>query len=162
MLKVLYGARPAEFKSAYGLDEAVSRLQAVTKPDTLSLMVQQTPMGSVSASNVRLRRAIPMVRNYFKPCFYGSFEQRGSDVYLIGRFTRTPLAKIFATVWLACALVFALLFIGISVTTRKFDWITVLAPIGIVGFAVGYIAFSMSLSKGDEAWLSEAIRSAIG
>ncbi len=80
MLKFLYGATPAEFKSAYGLEESVGRLQAATSRSFFGSMSKQTAAGKVSASTVRLQRVIPMVSNSFKPFFFGRFEQRGADV----------------------------------------------------------------------------------
>jgi hypothetical protein len=103
---LLYGSTPVEIKSAFGLDESVARLQAASRGAFKSIFaVEQAAVGKVSASHVRLQRAVPMVGNSFKPFFFGRFEVRGEGVYLTGRFTLNGFTKVFVTLWLGGVLV---------------------------------------------------------
>src|ERR1700722_19610501 len=97
--RLLYEAQPAEFRSAYGLEESVERLRAATKRSVFSALAETTAVGKVSEQSVRLQRVIPMVGNSFKPFFLGRFEVSEGRVLLVGRFTMLPIVKVFMTFW---------------------------------------------------------------
>jgi hypothetical protein len=71
---ILYGSRPAEFVSHYSLQESVEKLRAVTARSMFPSLTKQSAVGTVAEHKVRLQRVIPMVRNSFKPFFFGHFE----------------------------------------------------------------------------------------
>jgi hypothetical protein len=98
-IDLLYGAVPAEFESAFDLDQSVRGLASATGRTIFSALLQQRAVGKVSASRVSLQRAIPFVGNSFKPFFIGSFQTSGHRVVLSGRFTTHWWTKAFMSVW---------------------------------------------------------------
>jgi hypothetical protein len=97
--RLLYDSTPAEFRSAYGLAESVDRLSAATKQSVFSALGETTAVVKVWEKVVRLQRVIPRVGNSFKPFFIGCFEVRGGVTVLIGKFTMSPLVKMFMSFW---------------------------------------------------------------
>src|ERR1039457_4901867 len=98
-VRLLYQSTPAEFRSAYRLAESVERLRAATKRSVFSALGETAAVGTVSESGVRLQRVIPMMSNSFRPFFIELFEVRDGATMLTGRFTVSPVVKIFMTIW---------------------------------------------------------------
>jgi hypothetical protein len=96
--RFLYESTPAEFRSAYGIEESVARLQAATKRSAFSAIGEAAAVGKVSRDGVRLQRVTPMVRNSFKPFFVGRFKSRDGVTLLSGRFGMSLFTKIFRLV----------------------------------------------------------------
>jgi hypothetical protein len=161
LLGFLYGSVPAEFKSAYGLTESVTRLKAATRRSAFSVMGQQAAAGPVSESRVRLQRVIPMMGNSFKP-FFGRFEVRADAVYLTGRFTMLGLIKTFMTLWLGGVLAIAIAFTVHRINTPGSEWLPALAGFGMFGGGVAVVGFGKWLARNDPPWLSDKIRTALG
>ena len=161
LYQFLYGSSPAEFKSAFELEESIDRLRAVTKRWAWSAQAQPTAVGPVDESKVRLQRVIPMVRNGSQPCFTGRFEVRPDGVYLSGRFTMLPFVKAFMTIGLGGTIL-----IGILGVTSGQAWqgpfITRFLGFAMTAFGIGVIAIGKWFSRNDAAWLSHVIRSALG
>src|ERR1700730_10329597 len=82
--RLLYESTPAEFRSAFGLAEAVERLRAATERSVFSSLGKTAAVGKVPEQGVRLQRVIPMVGISFKPFFIGSFEIRDGLTVLVG------------------------------------------------------------------------------
>jgi len=162
LINFIYGSTPAEFKSAFGLNESVVRLRAATRRSAFGVFGQQAAAGPVGESRVRLQRVIPMVGNGFKPFFVGRFEVRGETVYLTGRFTMLGFVKAFMTVWLGSVLAFGIWFGARSINTQGGDWIPVLAGFGMFGAGVALIGFGKWLGRNDARWLSNVIHTALG
>jgi hypothetical protein len=158
---LLYGSTPAEFKSSVGLEESITRLRDATKRSVFSALTQQAAVGPVKESCVRLQRVIPMVGNSFKPFFFGRFEVRGAEVYLSGRFSMLPMAKVFMTLWLGFTLFFAAATLLASLTDRS-TWFMPLAGIGMFCLGLGFVWAGKQFSKNDAAWLSNVICTALG
>lgn len=155
--RLLYGSIPATFKSAFGLAESVARLCAATKQFGFFL-TQPAAVGSVSETHVKLRRVVPLLRNSFKPFFFGRFEQRDDGVYLTGRFT-TPLAvKVFMSFWLAGVLAIAIPLAAV----RNAPWWARLPPFGLLAFGLALIGVGTWLGRNDAAWLSDVIQRSLG
>ncbi len=156
----LYRSTPAEFKSAFALQESIDRLRAATKRSAFSALAQSAAVGPIKESKVRLQRVIPMVGNSFKPFFIGCFETRADGVYLSGRFTLLPLVKIFMTFWLALAI-----FIGITVAgsarSQSGGLPAMLGSFGMAGFGIALVAFGKWLARNDIGWLSDVIDKAL-
>jgi hypothetical protein len=161
LLNLVYGSRPAEFRSAYGLDESVARLQAATRPSFFLTHGKQAAAGTVSASRVRLQRVIPMMGNAFKPFFFGRFEVRGDGVYLTGHFTMHWFTKVFMTFWLAGVLSIAAMATVVVALTRNGGWLPVLGIFAMFGVGIAFLAFAKSFSESDIAWLSDVMRRAL-
>jgi len=104
---------PARFESALSTPEAVSRLQVLTgrTRSVWNWPTSPATIGTVSASNVRLFRIDPFVRNSFKPVFVGAFREERGRTVLEGRFTM----HWFAEAILSCS-VAALFLISVTVT----------------------------------------------
>lgn len=157
--RLLYGSAPAEFKSAFGLQETVERLRAATKRSAFSALAQSAAVGPVKETKVRLQRVIPMIGNSFKPFFFGRFEARPDGIYLTGRFTLLPLVKVFMTIWLGAT---ALMGVGAALTGRGNGLAVALGGLGMTGFGIAFIAFGKWLARNDVQWLSGVIRTALG
>ncbi len=156
----LHGSTPAEFKSAFGLQESVERLRAATERSVWSALAQPAAVGPVKETKVRLQRVIPMVHNSFKPDFFGRFEVRPDGVYLSGRFTMPPFVKIFMTFWLGTAILFGIV-AAIGVQAQHGSLLAPFVCFGMAGFGIGLIAFAKWLARNDPAWLSAVICSAL-
>jgi hypothetical protein len=163
LTRLLYGSTPAEFVSAYGLSESVERLAAATKRSMLSSWGETSAVGKVSESEVRLQRIIPMIRNSFKPFFIGRFEVRDGVTVLTGRFTMTPVVKIFMTVWFGMLFLIggAMLLNGIKAQGSVASF-AVFQPLLMLGGGVLLVAFGKWLSRKDVEWLSSVIGRALG
>ncbi len=156
----LYGSTPAEFTSAFGLQESVERLRAATKRTVFSALAQPEAVGPVKENKVRLQRVIPMFHNSFKPFFFGRFEARSDGVFLTGKFSLLPLVKIFMTFWLGATIVFGIL-CAVSAESRNAGAWGALACFGMTGFGVGLVALGKWLARNDSEWLSTVIRTAL-
>ena len=99
LLDLIYGKRPADFPSAFSLDESVKRLAAATERSVFKAFSKEAAVGQVSRDRVSLQRVIPLVGNSFKPYYVGMFRETGGQVTLTGHFTMHSLAKAFLTFW---------------------------------------------------------------
>lgn len=156
----LYGSTPAEFKSAFGLQESVERLRAATKRSAFSALAQSAAVGPVKETKVRLQRVIPMFQNSFKPSFFGRFDVRPDGVYLSGRFSLLPLVKIFMTFWLGGTIVIGVVFGAGAQSQGASPW-GMLGCFGMTAFGIGLIALGKWLARNDADWLSNVIRTAL-
>jgi hypothetical protein len=157
--RLLYESTPAEFRSAFGIEESVERLRAATKRSVFSALSQTAAVGKVSEKSVRLQRVIPMVGNSFKPFFLGRFESREGKVLLVGRFTILPIIKVFMTFWFGMVTLGSVgLLFGLTSTILA---PAVLGPFVMLGAGVAMVAFGKWLARNDVAWLSEAIENAL-
>lgn len=160
LYQFLYGSTPAKFRSAFALEESVERLRAATKRTVFSALAQAAAVGPVKESKVRLQRVIPMFHNSFKPFFFGRFEARPDGVYLTGRFSLLPLAKIFMTFWLGATIVIGIVFAASGQSRDGGAW-GMLTCFGMTGFGIGLIAFGKWLARNDVDWLSTVISTAL-
>jgi hypothetical protein len=157
--RLLYESTPAEFSSAFGIDDSVERLRAATKRSVFSALSETAAVGKVSKESVRLQRAIPMVGNSFKPFFLGRFDSSAGKVVLVGRFTMLPIVKLFMTFWFAFVTLTSVAFLlGANSTIRA---PAVLVPFGIIGGGVAMLAFAKWLARNDVAWLTKVIEDAL-
>jgi hypothetical protein len=157
--RLLYESTPAEFRSAFGLEESVERLRAATKRSVFSALSETAAVGKVSEKSVRLQRVIPMVGNSFKPFFLGQFQSNNGQVLLVGRFTMLPIVKLFMTFWFGFVTLTSVGFLfGLNSTIPA---PAVLGPFVMVGGGVAMLAFAKWLARNDVAWLSEVIEDAL-
>jgi len=163
-VNLIYGALPAEFESAYGLQESVERLRAATKRSAFSALSAQAAVGKVTESTVRLQRVIPMVGNSFKPWFYGTFVMRGERVLLTGQFKMLLAARIFMTLWFGfqgLMLIFAVASLPApSHGATKVPFLVTALAMFAVGIAL--LRLGKWFSRNDVSWLSAVIQRAIG
>src|SRR5271165_4780867 len=102
---LVYGSVPAQFESAYSLEESVQHLSAATRRSVFRALTTEAAVGKVSADRVSLQRVIPFFGNSFKPFFVGKLHNNDGRIILIGRFTMLWFTKAFMTFWLGfCAL----------------------------------------------------------
>lgn len=156
--RLLYESTPAEFRSAFGLEESVKRLRAATKRSVFSALSEAAAVGKVSEESVRLQRVIPMVGNSFKPFFVGRFQMSDGKVLLVGRFTMLPLVKVFMTFWFGMVLTSIGLLIG---STSPAPRPAMLVPFVMLGGGLAMVAFGKWLARNDMAWLSGVIEAAL-
>ena len=161
-LELLYGSVPAEFESAFDLDQSVRRLANKTGRTVFSALFQQRAIGKVSASGVSLQRVIPLVGNSFKPFFIGTFQESGHRVVLSGRFTMHRWAKVFMSVWFGgCVLWTIGAIAGVVIEDLKKWWVPFIG-VGIICAGTALVWVGKWLARNDVAWLSRVIREALG
>jgi hypothetical protein len=157
--RLLYESTPAEFGSAFGIEDSVERLRAATKRSVFSALSETAAVGKVSKDSVRLQRAIPMVGNSFKPFFLGRFDSREGKVVLVGRFTMLPIVKVFMTFWFGFVTLTSVAFLlGANSALRA---PAVLVPFAMIGGGVALLAFAKWLARNDVAWLTKVIEDAL-
>jgi hypothetical protein len=150
---LLYGGIPAHFESAFGLDESVERLSAVTR-DFPIFTRQLVAMGEVSRYYVSLQRP-QSFRNGFAPHFEGEFREIDGRVQLTGRFTLISFAKTFMTIWFGITILF------LVVALRQMRGGVLLMTMAL--FACGILGLGMSREgwRNDISWLSRLIQDAL-
>jgi hypothetical protein len=166
-IDLIYGSIPAEFESAFSLDESVQRLSAATRRSMFSSLFQESAVGPVSARRVSLQHVIPFFGNAFKPFFIGRFSARDGRVVLAGRFTMLLPVRVFLSIWFGfCALwtatatiMAALAMIG-GRTEGVAVWILPIAGTGMFFIGLGFTRFARDLSAKDVPWLSHVIQDA--
>jgi hypothetical protein len=161
--RLLYESTPAEFRSAFGLAEAVERLRAATERSVFSSLGKTAAVGKVSEQRVRLQRVIPMVGNSFKPFFIGRFEIRDGVTMLVGRFSLLTIVKVFMTFWLGMAFVFAGgMLLGHFSSPNPVPPFLAFQPFLMLGFGIALVAGGKWFARNDVAWLSNVIGRALG
>jgi hypothetical protein len=162
-MRFLYDSTPAEFRSAYGISESVTRLSAATKRSVFSALGETTAVGKVSEKLIRLQRVIPMVSNSFKPFFIGHSEVRGEVTVLIGKFTMLPLVKVFMSLWFGmCCLFAAAVLLGGLRPQGPNSTFFLLQPFLMIGGGIALVAAGKWFARNDVAWLSALIATALG
>ena len=154
------GSEPVEFISAYGLTESVTRLKAATKQWSLFNVSEQAAVGRVSETRVSLRRVIPMIGNSFKPVFTGRFGQAHGQVVLTGRFGLGWFVKLFMAYWFGFCVLFVVLSLPAAAHKSAAAFLP-LAGVGMFALGLGMTRLFAWFSRGDPAWLSEVIRTAL-
>ena len=158
---LLYESQPMDFVSAFGLEESVQRLAAATeRPNYRS--TEETAIGTVSESRVRLHRYIPTLSNGLKPVFVGRFVRERGRVVLKGRFSSAPFGKVFMTVWFAFLGFMTVFGFHAVLTGAVRDWLFPLSTLGLFGGAVAVVWWCRRMARKDVAWLSELIERALG
>jgi hypothetical protein len=156
LLDFAYGAVPAEFESAFGLEESVRRLAAATERSIPYAHPHEAAVGRVSEKRVWIRRANPRVGNSFKPFYIGRFRQAGRRVVLSGRFTPALFPKLFMTFWLGLCLAWT-----VTVMVYGREWWAPLPGLGLFAFGVVMVVLGKRSNRSDIPWLSEVIRNAL-
>jgi hypothetical protein len=168
---------PARFETHLPLQEAVARLHAMTTLHPSSLWIPWTDactMGTVTASKVRLWKYNPQVpRNSFKPIFVGAFqEQPDGRVVLAGRFAVHGFTKVIVAIGIAYLVAFTTfltVFVGAALVRQPtfaqrspgFIALQVIGAMFLVA-VVALVRLGLRLSRDDVAYLSAAIREALG
>jgi hypothetical protein len=158
---LIYGAVPAEFESAFDLDESVQRLSSATGRSVFSAFTHQAAVGRVSKTRVSLQRVIPFVGNSFKPFFIGEFRRVNGRIVLSGRFTMLWWAKAFLTFWFGFCLLWTLLAILPLLARDPHTWWFPFAGIGMFGVGTALVRISKWFSRNDTLWLSRVIQGAL-
>jgi hypothetical protein len=164
LFDLLYGSVPAQWECAYGLDESVARLRAATRKSVFSMLTEPAAVGKVTELRVSLQRVIPMVRNSFKPFFFGQFVTRDGRVFLTGRFTMHVMVKVFMSFWfgfLALAVIGSVASALLAPAGRGPGFLFLVFPLGMCAFGLGLVRFGTWLARNDVQWLTDVIRGAI-
>jgi hypothetical protein len=160
VIKLLFGSIPARFDSRFGLGDSVESLRAASVPwhslSALGLFKQQA-VGVVTSSRVRLRRVRPLTGGGLQ--FAGHFVDSQGVVALVGRFTMPLWAKVFMSIWFGFLLLWTLVATFAVVVQPGMPVLLPLAGVAVLTLAVLLVSFG---SRGDVAWLSDLIRSALG
>jgi hypothetical protein len=160
--RLLYESTPAEFRSAYGIEESVARLQAATKRSAFSAIGEAAAVGKVSPGQVRLQRVTPMGRNSFKPFFVGRFESRDGITLLTGQFGMSLFTKMFMTFWLGLVALFGVGFlVGSLSATASYPRQVVIGPFLMLIAGLGLVALGKWFARHDVAWLTGVIGRAL-
>lgn len=160
--ELVYGGVPAEFQSAYGLDESVRRLAEATGRSVFSALTRQRAVGTVRHARVSLQRVIPFTGNSFKPFFIGEFREHNGRVKLVGRFTMHWFAKAFMSVWFGFILLWTLMaLVALIFHGPQENWIFPLFGAGLFVAGVLFILLCKWFSRNDAAWLSNTISKAL-
>ncbi|MCA9726437.1 MAG: hypothetical protein R3E12_14835 [Candidatus Eisenbacteria bacterium] len=161
-LDLLYGSVPGDFPSAYGIDESIQRLSAVTdRGRVFDFPRHEVAVGHVSRDRVSLYRVNPRSQNSLKPHYTGEFREVDARVVLVGRFGMHRWARAFMTVWLGFCAVWTTVAAGIVVVHDASVWWLPLAGLLMLTFGVTFVAFGKRLSRDDVPWLSRVIQSAL-
>jgi len=171
LFRNLFGNVPVEFRSAFSLEESVSRLRERTSRSLFHSLFRQSAVGRVTADSVRLQRVVPFFGNSFKPIFVGKFLAENGCVILRGRFTTFSFTKIFMVIWFSFFIAILVLevlgefgFIRFKVVPPQeasLAAISFLFPyIFLVGGAL-FIKFGWWLSRGDMKYLALVIKAAL-
>lgn len=157
----MFRAAEIEFASDFPPDEAVRRLQDAMGQAPRAAPGRGSLAGSVTDARVLLWRVIPHWQNSFKPCFRGSFVDSGDSVVLRGRFGMPVVAKVFVGLWFGALGLGAVLVLrgeGRSFPLER----GLLLPFGaMAALGAGVVGLGVWFARGDVAWLSAAIRSAL-
>jgi len=157
--RILFSSEPAEFASAFSLDESVARLD-LARGSALSSIARESATGTVGESRVVLKRVIPLVRNSFKPYFVGRFEQRAAGVVLVGRFTMHWSVKLFMIIWLGLCLLWTAMAASDVVHQSK-QWFMPVIGVGMFSLGVAFVRLCQWFSRKDPIWLAEFMRRAL-
>jgi hypothetical protein len=161
-INLLYGSVPADFESAFDLDQSVRRLASATGRSVFSALFQQRAVGKVSASGVSIQRVIPLVGNSFKPYFVGAFQDSGHRVILSGRFTMHWCGKVFMSVWFGgCVLWTIAAVTGVLLEDLKKWWVPFIG-VGMICAGIAMVWVGKWFARNDIAWLSRVIQEALG
>jgi hypothetical protein len=161
LIDLLYGGIPAEFESAFGLEESVRRLSAATGRSVFSALMHQAAVGTVRADRVSLQRVIPFVGNSFKPFFIGSFRASNGRVILSGKFTMLWWVKAFMTFWLGFCLLWTAMAILPLLARDPRTWWFPFAGLGMFAAGTAFVWFCKWTSRKDIPWLSAVIWDAL-
>ncbi len=142
-----------EFESAFGLAESVARLKDATRGSVFSNLAHETIVGRVSERRVRLQRTVPTMHNGFKPYFTGRFIERDGRIFLVGRFHRHWLVRVFMTLWFTVSA-------WIAVTSAALQWGSTHRHWGAVAGGGLMLVAGLAL-VGTGAWLSRMDRARI-
>jgi hypothetical protein len=160
-IDLLYGGVPAEFESAFGLDESVRRLLAATGRSVFSAFTHQAAVGTVREDRVSLQRVIPFVGNSFKPFFVGKFLSLNGRIVLSGQFTMLWGVKAFMTFWFGFCLLWTVLAILPLLARDPRTWWFPLAGLGMFAAGTAFLCFCKWISRKDIPWLSAVIQNAL-
>ena len=115
----------------------------------------------MSKERVCLERAIPFMRNSFKPFFTGRFETSARGTVLLGRFSVHRGVQVFITLWLCLALLWTLAAVVFSIQQHKWSWLIPVFGLGMMLAGVGIVRFGSWFASSDVAWLSKFITRAL-
>jgi hypothetical protein len=165
----LYGSVPAEFRSAFALDESVARLAAVTREFPIFTR-QHVAMGEVSKRFVLLRKpwgvlgVVPLRRTQgllgWAPVFKGEFCEIDGQVQLRGRFGLPSRLKISMTIWLGGGFLWLVHSILATLAGHQSFW-HLFWGIGLIALGVAAVWVSVESSRDDIPWLSQLIQHAL-
>ena len=162
MFKLLFGANPTNFESAYSLDESVRRLSAATSASAFKVLTSQAAVGRVSRDRVSLQRVIPFVSNSFKPIFVGQFHETAGKVVLAGRFTLHWFTRAFMTFWFGFGMLWtAMATIVLAVAPQPGLWWFPLAGLGVIACGFCIVMLCKWFARNDASWLSKVIQTAL-
>jgi hypothetical protein len=156
VIKMLLGSVPARFDSRFGLADSVERLRAESvERDWFAGLLKdeggiEGMVGMIDSSRVRLRRVREFIQNPFAPQFVGHLVESQGAVALVGCFTMRLEVKVLMSIW--C---------GFCVLPTLLHPVAVPAGVAMVGLGVLIVLLGRLTSRGDVAWLSDVIRSAL-
>jgi hypothetical protein len=165
----LFGTELMAFESDFGLQETMRRLTTEVKSPLLEykpLVSLKTAVvvGEVSEELVRLWCERLLVRNGFRPVFFGRFQIFDKRVILIGKMVgMNGLVHLVGGAGYAMGLFFtvATLLELMKGSDQPALWLMPFGGVLLVLFILGIVHLGRWLSSGDEDWILVAIRSAL-
>lgn len=173
VFRMIFESQPVSFSADGSPEEAAERLSGRVKTSVFRTYLSEAVVGKVSVDKVFLYRHQPTFRNSFRPVFTGRFVLSEGTTVLTGEFTTHPSVRVFVSIWF-CAVFFfgaSSLMDGIGESFGKgmSVWVGIVSVLGecaipLVMGVVGYVLvrFSKRYSKDDVAYISNAVREAIG
>ena len=157
----LFPSVPAVFPSDYSLAESVERLRDLTVDDFSRFFRTSPANGTVTEEWVHLARLTPLSSNYYRPQFFGSFQQTAQGVVLSGRFTMAKWAKVYTGLGLGfAACCGTLMFVGMLFGGPSKWWGLPIGP-GFIALGVGVQKLNQWMAHNDVPHLSRTIARAL-
>ena len=149
------------FATELSIEQAVSRLREVTARSALHSLLREKAAGKVTEHRVSLQRAIPFVRNSFKPFFVGRFYAAQGKAELRGVFTMNWFVKVFMSFWFGFCVLWTLLsFVAVAEKPTEL-WFFPLAGLGMLVAGTALVQVGKWCSRNDRAYLSRVITEAL-
>ena len=152
----LYGSRPAQFESDFGLEESVQRLSDAIYAPLFVIGGAPQVRGNASERYVSIHRVVPGVRNSFRPVFTGAFHEHAGRIVLRGGYSLDDATKLFMSLWLGLCLAIA---VALTVAVFREGALNFypLVPLAMLVFGVLLVASGKAASRRDPERIAEVI-----
>lgn len=155
-----------KFYSQLSVEETISCLSIKTKkPDLMILLAsdvrKQTLVGRVTKDEVVLHRVTPLLGNFFKPYFFGKFENQNGTIVLEGIFTMRMFAKIVLSTFIAILIIVEAVILFVATGPEPVSVLVLYQVPAMAVLLFCLLIFSRWLSGKDVEWISNEIKSAL-
>jgi len=161
-LHPLFFRRSAKFDYCGPIDDGVKVLSAKVKRTVFQTFFNESLVGKVTKSKVKIWRYRPLFGNSFMPVFSGKFRELNGRSVLEGTFSLHPFTRIFFPVWVISVLSFFLFFLYALYVAEKPQELLpfILIPIGMAVFAVVLLNVGWFIGRYDIPYIENKIQEA--